>query len=147
MDHCTYCLQAVANIKGGQHGPSIYGRVCFYQRNGFVLIEANIKGLPQNDSGFYGFHIHDGCSCAGADFADTGSHYNPAKTQHPNHAGDLPPLMLCCGGAWLRVATDRFCLADVIGKTVVIHSMPDDFRTQPAGHAGTKIACGVICPT
>lgn len=147
MDHCTKCMQAAANIRGGQQAPTLYGCVNFYQRNGYVLIEANIKGLPINDSGFYGFHIHTGSSCSGTDFSATGNHYNPLDLPHPRHAGDLPPLMLCNGGAWLRVATDRFCLADVIGKTVVIHSMPDDFHTQPAGNAGTKIACGVICCT
>jgi len=145
MNDCFPCLQAVAYIKGGEQAPGICGQVSFYQRKKCVLIEANINCLPSNNSGFYGFHIHDGGSCTGADFADTGGHYNPENAAHPNHAGDLPPLMLCCGGAWLRVATDRFRLSDVIGKTVVIHSMPDDFRTQPAGNAGTKIACGVIC--
>ena len=46
--------------------------------------------------------------------------------------------------AHLEVRTDRFHVRDIIGRTVVIHSDPDDFRTQPAGNAGTKIACGVI---
>ena len=44
----------------------------------------------------------------------------------------------------MTVFTDRFTVDDAIGKTVVIHSEPDDFRTQPSGNAGTKIACGVI---
>jgi Cu-Zn family superoxide dismutase len=42
------------------------------------------------------------------------------------------------------VVTDRFTLPEVIGRTLVIHSGADDFRSQPAGNAGTKIACGVI---
>ena len=63
---------------------------------------------------------------------------------HPKHAGDLPPLMGCQGNAYLAVKTDRFIVHDIIGKTVVIHSDPDDFHTQPAGNAGKKIACGVI---
>ena len=53
-------------------------------------------------------------------------------------------LLLCGGGAYLAVLTDRFSVADVLGRTVVIHSGADDFHTQPAGNAGTKIACGVI---
>ncbi len=44
----------------------------------------------------------------------------------------------------MTVMTDRFHIKEIIGKTVVIHSMPDDFTTQPAGNAGTKIGCGVI---
>jgi len=54
-------------------------------------------------------------------------------------------LMCCRGNAYLAVKTDRFTVHDIIGKTVVIHSNPDDFHTQPAGNAGKKIACGVIC--
>ena len=49
------------------------------------------------------------------------------------------------GNAYLSVKTDRFSVSDVIGRTVVVHSNPDDFHSQPAGNAGTKIACGVIC--
>ena len=136
---------AVAHIRGGNQAPGLCGQVRFYQKKNYVLISDNIKGLPPSDSGFYGFHIHEGDACTGTDFSDTGSHYNPELVPHPAHAGDLPPLMLCGGGACQTVATDRFCVADVIGRTVVIHSMPDDFHSQPAGNAGTKIACGVIC--
>lgn len=145
MKHCPSCTYAIAYVKGGEQAPNLCGHVSFTQRKNCVLIEASMKGLPQNDSGFYGFHIHEGDNCAGTDFADTGSHYNPTDALHPCHAGDLPPLILCNGGACMRVATDRFCLTDIIGRTVVIHSMADDFRTQPAGNAGTKIACGTIC--
>lgn len=60
------------------------------------------------------------------------------------HAGDLPPLLSCQGNAYLSVKTDRFSVNEIIGRTVVIHSNPDDFHTQPAGNAGKKIACGVI---
>ena len=92
-------------------------------------------------------HIHEGTSCTGNkedEFADAMSHYNPKKCSHPYHAGDLPPLMSYGGRAYLAVITDRFSLADIIGRTVVIHGMPDDFRSQPAGNSGAKIACGSI---
>jgi len=85
-----------------------------------------------------------GNSCKGEGFPETGSHYNPAGNPHPRHSGDLPPLIKCNGGAHMSVTTDRFTVKEIIGKTVVIHSMPDDFTTQPAGNAGTKIGCGVI---
>lgn len=147
MNHIPCCPNAIANIRGGENAPMLCGQVKFYQMKNYVLISANIKGLPPNNSGFYGFHIHEGNSCTGTDFSDTGSHYNPNDAPHPSHAGDLPPLMLCGGGACQTVATDRFRLTDIIGRTVVIHSMPDDFHSQPAGNAGTKIACGVICRT
>ena len=137
---------AEAYIQGGAEAPCLSGKVAFYQKNGSVLVVADIFGLPKdNSSGFFALHIHEGGSCAGENFSETGGHYDPAGTPHPNHAGDLPPLLLCNGGAYLAVQTDRFCVRDVIGRTVVIHSGPDDFHSQPAGNTGTKIACGVIC--
>lgn len=145
MYKCSACPSAVARIKGGMSAPCLHGEVRFYQQPGSVLVVADIVGLPPNSKGFYGFHIHEGASCTGADFADTGGHYNPANTEHPNHAGDLPPLMLSGGSAYMAVKTDRFCVRDIIGRTVVIHDDPDDFRSQPAGNSGMKIACGVIC--
>ncbi len=140
----TTCPGAVARIRGGDRAPGLGGRVLFYQKRNYVLVSAEIWGLPQEGPGFFGFHIHQGGRCTGADFADTGSHYNPTEALHPDHAGDLPPLLRCNGGAKMMVATDRLRMDDILGKTVVIHSMPDDFTTQPAGNAGTKIACGVI---
>ena len=133
--------RATAIIRGKNN---LRGRIDFYQKKNCVLIEAKISGLPQSDTGFFGFHIHEGTGCGGADFENTKGHYNPYSTPHPSHAGDLPPLMLSGSGAYLAVTTDRFCLSDIIGRTVVIHSRPDDFNSQPAGNAGTKIACGVI---
>ncbi|MBP3342443.1 MAG: superoxide dismutase family protein, partial [Peptococcaceae bacterium] len=60
------------------------------------------------------------------------------------HAGDLIPLLSVGGKAWSSFYTGRFYPEDIIGRTVVIHNMPDDFRSQPAGDSGEKIACGVI---
>ena len=146
MQHCRKCPDAVAKIQGGVEVPKLSGCIRFYQQKGCVLIVAEIFGLSrENETGFFGFHIHQGGSCSGTDFSEKGSHYNPVDQVHPKHAGDLPPLMCCRGNAYLAVKTDRFTVHDIIGKTVVIHSDPDDFHTQPAGNAGRKIACGVIC--
>ena len=144
MNKIKFCPSATALIRGGEENPKLCGRVNFYELPHSILIEANINGLPNSDSGFFGFHIHEGASCSGANFANTKSHYNPKNRPHPAHSGDMPPLILCNGGAYLSFKTDRFCVKDIIGKTVVIHSMPDDFHTEPAVNAGTKIACGVI---
>lgn len=122
----------------------ISGTVKFYPSCDGVTVVAEVRGLPQSESGFFAFHIHEGGSCTGEDFADTGGHFNPENTPHPDHAGDLPPLLACGGKAFLAVRTARFRLCDVIGRTVVIHAGPDDFRSQPAGNAGSKLACGVI---
>ena len=145
MQYCRKCPDAVARIQGGMDAPQLSGCVQFYQESGCVLIVARISGLPRDsEAGYFGFHIHEGGKCSGTDFSGTGSHYNPTGREHPEHAGDLPPLLECRGNAYLSFRTDRFFVRDIIGRTVVIHSKPDDFHMQPAGNAGKKVACGVI---
>lgn len=146
MYRCPSCPDAVAQIRGGAQAPCLSGWARFYQERGSVLVEVQVSGLPQ-DGGtcFFGLHIHEGDSCAGEGYPQTGGHYDPSRMPHPCHGGDLPPLLLCRGGAYLAVRTDRFRVEDIVGRTVVIHSGPDDFRSQPAGNSGTKIGCGVIC--
>lgn len=56
----------------------------------------------------------------------------------------MPPLFGSSGYAYLAFFTNRFTVPEILGRTVVIHDIPDDFTTQPAGNAGMKIACGVI---
>ena len=136
---------AIAYITGGQDDTPLRGEVEFFQKPNGVLVKAHVSGLPaHNSSGFFSLHIHEGGSCSGEGFSHTKSHYNPTEAPHPNHAGDLPPLLSNNGTAYLAVLTDRFSVKDVIGRTVVIHDSPDDFHSQPSGNAGAKIACGVI---
>ena len=135
---------AIARIDGGEAHPGLRGTVRFFQRCSGTLVVADILGLPDTDTGFFAFHIHEGGDCRGRGFPNTGSHYDPAATEHPRHAGDLPPLLSDRGRAYCQVLTGRFRVNEVIGRTVVIHGSPDDFKTQPSGNAGEKIACGVI---
>ena len=141
---------AIAKIQGSPDYPKLHGTVHFQQTPQGVLVTAELFGLPcQGSEQIFAFHIHEGRCCAGTDqdpFADAGSHYNPENTAHPCHAGDLPPLFGCNGYAYLSVLTDRFTLAEILGRVVIVHRQPDDFTTQPAGNAGAKIACGKICP-
>lgn len=146
MRDCIKRPDALARISGGPETQNLCGSVRFYQTCGSVLVVAEIAGLPRDEgAGFFALHIHEGGGCSGESFSGTGGHYDPAGVPHPRHAGDLPPLLRCENGAYLAVKTDRFRVEEVIGRTVVIHSGADDFRSQPAGNAGTKIACGVIC--
>lgn len=146
MQSYRKCPDAVAQIRGGTKAPQLTGCVQFYQENGCVLIVAKFSGLPkESETGFFGFHIYQGKNCSGTDFSGTGNHYNPTDQVHPGHAGDLPPLLEYQGNAYLSVKTDRFSVGNIIGRTVVIHINPGNLYTQPAGNAGTKIACGVIC--
>ncbi len=141
---CNCKPGAKAIINGSGEYPALHGEVLFYQEKHAVLVSVKVAGLPQNGTGFYGFHIHEGGSCEGEGFPNTGSHYNPKNRPHPSHAGDLPPLLSFRGNAEMTVKTDRFRVREIIGKTVIIHSAADDFRTQPSGDSGMKIACGVI---
>lgn len=77
-------------------------------------------------------------------FPNTGNHYNPGNVPHPEHAGDLPPLLSNNGYAWMTFYTGRINVEDVAGRSLVIHSMRDDFTSQPSGDSGDKIGCGVI---
>ncbi len=134
---------AVAWIRGEGR---LKGSVKFYPIAGGTQVVAEILGLPASPTGFFALHIHEGGNCGGKDFADSGGHLNPDGSPHPQHMGDLSPLLSRNGRAWLAVETGRFTPLEVLGRTVVIHSGPDDFHTQPAGNSGSKIGCGVIRP-
>ena len=117
---------------------------------GGVLVEAEFFGLPNVDregsSDFYAMHIHQFGDCSD-NFANTGEHYNPTSMPHPDHAGDMPPVLANQGYAWLSFYDKRFTIDDILNRSVIIHSRADDFTTQPSGNSGDKIGCGVIRPT
>ena len=142
---------AYAKISGSSKYPGIQGTLTIYDTYGgsILMIEiADIAGAGgEKENGFLGLHIHEGSSCSGSQtdpFADAGGHDNPQGRPHPQHAGDLPPLLVNEGAAWMMVYTGRFYPEDVVGKTVIVHGMPDDFHSQPSGDSGEKIACGEI---
>lgn len=148
---CEMMPEAYALVYGSEEFYTIQGTVLFFPIWEGSLVVAEISGLPEAenkcDGHFFGFHIHEGGECKGTPedpFANTGEHFNPYKCQHPNHAGDMPPLLGDNGYALSIFYTDRFMPEEVIGHTVVVHDMPDDFKTQPSGNSGTKIACGEI---
>ena len=144
---------AVADILGSDKYSEINGRVIFKKKGEGVLVTAEIMGLPVEDGKcgrkIFGFHIHEGEFCIRDNtdtFLNVGGHYNPLGCKHPSHAGDLPPLFGNNGYAYLSVYTDRFTISELINRTVIIHSMSDDFMTQPGGNSGEKMACGKIMP-
>jgi Cu-Zn family superoxide dismutase len=104
----------------------------------------------------HGFHIHERGDCSAPDAASAGEHFNPGKASHggprssARHAGDLGNLTADDQG---RVSTsfvvDGLSIGgaaptNIVGRSIVLHSKPDDLRTQPAGDSGSRIACGVI---
>lgn len=137
-----------ACVTGSPSFPEIRGMVMFYRFRRGTVVVADIEGLPKTESSIFGFHIHEGFCCTGNAqdaFADAKGHFNPYGQEHPLHVGDMPVLFGNDGRAWTAFFTDRFLPGEVTGRTVIIHDMPDDFRTQPSGDSGEKIACGVIC--
>ena len=155
LQHCFArcllgCPAAVAHLCGSPNYPTIHGLVRCYRVAQGVLLSAEIYGLPDDTTcaqPVLGFHIHSGSACTGTasdPFADAAAHLNPKDCPHPYHAGDLPPLFAVDGTAFLVCLTGRFSLSDIIGHAVILHRHPDDFTTQPAGHAGEKIACGIL---
>lgn len=144
---------AAAWIQGNTEYPQLSGTVKFYPTSyGGVLVEAEIFGLSNSETsnpetskygGFYAMHIHEYGNCT-QPFDQTGSHYNPHNMPHPQHAGDMPSLLSNHGYAYQLFYDQRFLVDEIIGKSVVIHAMTDDFKSQPSGASGEKIGCGVI---
>jgi len=144
---------AVARIHGSTEYPDIRGTVRFYPAPGGSIVETSVEGLPAMSLptatpqvGPFAYHIHEGSAC-GSDqgptaFSGAGGHYNPTNQPHPLEAGDMPVLFPNDGLTYSRVFTSRFQPADVVGRTVMIHQSPDDYRTPTAG--GMRIACGPI---
>ena len=147
---------AVAQVRGGNLAPNLVGVVYFRDVPGGVDVSVEVRGLPKYKAGTastppvgpHGFHIHNMGSCSVGDpknpFASAGGHWNPTNQPHGNHAGDFPVLFSNNGYARMVFFTNKFKVSDVIGKTVVIHENPDDYRTQPAGNSGKRLGCGVI---
>lgn len=143
--------QAMADLMGNSAYPDIKGTVRFFESEKGTLVAVEVSGLPSPENvceaQVLGFHIHSGVSCTGNEkdpFSNALTHYNPNNCEHPHHAGDMPPIFSNNGYAFMIFLTDRFKVDEVVGKTVVVHAMADDFKSQPSGDSGIKIACGVI---
>ena len=145
-----------AYVNGGPLAPGINGVVLFEMVMGGTQVSATFYGLPEyqpeeNESdpiGPLGFHLHEYGDCNIEDpdspFEAAGDHWNPTNEPHGNHAGDFPVIFSNGGYSNISFFTNKFYPEDVVGKSVIIHQNPDDYRTQPAGNAGKRLACGVI---
>lgn len=143
--------EAFAYVKGSGRFPLIRGLVRFYAWESGTIVIVDLSGLPRGNEPcggrFFGFHIHEGSICKESQqepFADVKGHWNPRDCSHPFHAGDMPVLEGAGDRAWMAFYTERFRPGQVRGHTVIVHDMPDDYRSQPAGDSGEKIACGQI---
>jgi Cu-Zn family superoxide dismutase len=132
------------------------GKAALAETPSGVLIRLDLTGVA---AGEHALHVHAVGKCEPPDFKSAGPHFNPAAAKHglenPEgpHAGDMPNLHVPGDGKLsievLNPAvtlSGKSALLDEDGAALVIHAAADDYRTDPAGNAGDRIACGVIAP-
>ena len=144
---------ATANLSAAS-GSLASGQLKLMPMGGGVHVTGTIGGLKAN--GAHAFHIHEKGDCSAADASSAGGHFNPAGQPHgraskpQHHAGDSDNLTANADGSatvnahFNGVVLGGGAATDIIGKAVVVHADPDDYTSQPAGNAGSRIACGVI---
>lgn len=142
--------KGVAIIKPTQ-GNNVRGKVTFTVVDKGVSIDADIEGLKP---GYHGFHVHEFGDCSAPDGSSAGGHFNPSHKKHgapdasERHAGDLGNIEADGNGVSHFHRVDQVVSLNgpesIIGKSVIIHADPDDFKTQPTGNSGGRVACGVI---
>ena len=134
-------------------GNKTFGEATFEQAGDKVRVIVFAQGLRPNQE--HGFHIHEAGDCSSGDGMSAKGHFNPHAKPHGDpksaerHAGDLPSLKAGKDGrAKLDVTVDAVTLgagaASIVGRGLIIHADPDDYKTQPTGNAGARLACGVI---
>jgi Cu-Zn family superoxide dismutase len=145
--------QAKAELKDAQ-GKSV-GSVTLTEAPHGVLLHAMLMGLP---AGTHAFHIHTTGTCEAPAFTSAGGHLNPTSKQHGMmnpmgmHAGDMPNVQMPADGmitfevfvAGVTLGTGPDGVFKTGGTAIVVHGGADDYKGDPAGNAGPRIACGVV---
>jgi len=142
---------AVATLQATS-GNTAAGTVRFVQQSEGVVVTAKVTGLKPGQE--HGFHIHEKGDCSSGDGLSTGGHFNPTGQKHgpmhaEHHLGDFPALKAdATGTAEATFRADGLSIGsgvgDIVGKGLIVHADPDDYKTQPTGNAGARIACAVI---
>ena len=142
---------AVAQLEA-KSGSTVTGTVSFTPAGQKLRLDAQVAGLTPGE---HGFHVHESGDCSAADASSAKGHFNPAAKPHgyyggaEHHIGDMPNLVAdASGNAKLNVELDLMTITDgptgILNRSVVIHADPDDYKSQPAGNSGKRIACGTI---
>lgn len=148
----TAATKAVADLRPTQ-GHRTAGRVTFSQVGSKVEVHAVVTGLAPGQE--HGFHVHEAGDCSSGDGMSTKGHFNPLGQPHGHHStqqrhvGDMPNLKADANGrADARFTLDTMTVtegsASVVGRGLIVHVQPDDYRSQPVGNAGARMACAVI---
>ena len=144
--------RASANLQPTKNGKAT-GTVNFVQVGDKVRVSGNISGLVPGRE--HGFHIHEAGDCSSGDGMSAKGHFNPLGRPHGHpdtperHAGDMPALKAdLYGNAALETDLDIITVTpgptSIVGRGLIVHADPDDYRTQPTGNAGARLACAVI---
>ncbi|QWP77346.1 superoxide dismutase family protein [Lysobacter sp. K5869] len=135
-------------------GSLVSGKLTLRPMGDGVHLTGEIGGLTPNST--HAIHIHEKGDCSAADASSAGGHFNPAGQPHgqvdhgAHHAGDMDNLVADAQGvAKVDAHASGVTLGggapnDVAGRAVIVHASPDDYKSQPAGNAGARLACGVI---
>lgn len=134
-------------------GNKTFGEATFEEAGDRVRVVIFVQGLKPDQE--HGLHIHEIGDCSSGDGMSAGGHFNPHGKPHglpgskESHAGDLPALKANKQGrANINIEMDGITVkpgpANIIGRGLIVHADPDDYKTQPTGNAGARIACGVI---
>jgi len=132
-------------------GNTVTGTITFTKADDGVKVVADLQGLSK---GKHGIHIHECGDCTSADGNSAGGHFNPTSKSHGapmdemRHEGDMGNIEAdAAGKAHLEYIDKAISLegpTSIIGRSVIVHKNEDDFKTQPTGNAGARVACGVI---
>jgi Cu-Zn family superoxide dismutase len=145
-------VTASAQLRATQ-GSTVAGSVQFTQKDKVVQVRGEVTGLAPNTE--HGFHVHEKGDCSSSDGLSAGGHFNPNGKAHgahelsEHHSGDLPSLKADANGR-ARFSFESGTISvgsgvtDINGRGLIVHRDPDDFKTQPTGNAGPRLACAVI---
>ena len=146
--------QAASVNLASSSGSLVSGQVALRAMGNGVHLTGTVGGFGAN--GQHGIHVHEKGDCSAVDASSAGGHFNPTASAHgksgsgAHHAGDMDNLVADGDGvARVDIHLHGVTLGggaanDIAGRALIVHQAPDDYRSQPAGNSGARVACGII---